>query len=72
MQFRFYLCLDAVGGGTYQWQVHCVTWLHNKVYHLTDKKYKNAVSCRAGQIAQLVRALSQYTKVAGLIPDQGT
>ena len=25
-----------------------------------------------GQVAQLVRALSQYAKVAGLIPRQGT
>ena len=30
------------------------------------------VSLGPGQVAQLVRVLSPYTKVAGLIPGQGT
>lgn len=36
-----------------------------------NKKYKIKGEALAG-IAQLVRALTQYIKVAGAIPDQGT
>ena len=33
---------------------------------------KLTLNCGPGQVAQLVRALTQYTKVVGSIPSQGT